>query len=131
MSDLKIMREKVRSLPLLLVDDEDLILEGTGLFLKKFFDRVDTAKNGEIALEKFKSEGPYDIVLSDIQMPRMSGDQLLESIKKIDTSVFTAIMSGSPGVGKDLENSDIYLTKPITIDSMLKLLNMIIEKKHL
>jgi YesN/AraC family two-component response regulator len=131
MNDIKTIREKVRSLHVLLVDDEDLILEGTSAFLRKFFDQVDTAKNGEIGLEKFKNDGPYDIVLSDIQMPKMSGDKLIEAIKKINTTVFTAIMSGSPGLDKDLGLCDIYLTKPITIDSMMKILNMIIAKKNL
>lgn len=131
MSDIKTMREKVRSLRVLLVDDEALILEGTGLFLRKFFDCVDTAQNGEIALEKFKNDGPYDIVLSDIQMPKLSGDKLIAAIKKIDTHVFTAIMSGSPGFGAEHDNSDIYLIKPINIDSMMQLLNMIIEKRQL
>lgn len=131
MNDVKIIKEKVRSLSVLLVDDEDLILNKMSTFLRKFFDQVDTADNGETALEKFKKDGPYDIVLSDIKMPRMSGNELIEEIKKIDKNVFTLIMSGST---EDVKESDIYdicYKKPISIDNIMNFLNMLIAKRKL
>lgn len=131
MNDCKIMREKVRSLSVLVVDDKNLILEVTSSFLRNFFDHVDTAKNGNIALEKFKKDDPYDIVLSDMKMPKMRGDQLIKEIKKIDSNVLTMIMSASPELTEELNICDMYLTKPVSIDGIIAFLDMIIEKRNL
>ncbi len=111
MNDIKTIREKVRSLHVLLVDDEDLILEGTSAFLRKFFDQVDTAKNGEIGLEKFKNDGPYDIVLSDIQMPKMSGDKLIEANKKDEYRLFLLRLCQVHRVSIKIWDSVIYISQ--------------------
>lgn len=132
MNSMKMMREKVRSLSVMLVDDEELVREGATVFLRKFFDKVDTAINGEMALEKFKSDGPYEILFTDIQMPKLRGDKLIEAVKEIDKNVFTVAMTGSTETDQALMDlSDVYLIKPINIDNMMKILNMLIERKNL
>ena len=74
---------------LMLVDDEKLILDG----LKYILDWngmgvkiVHEAKNGKEALDKFKEE-PVDIIITDINMPIISGLDLISEIKKINNTV--------------------------------------------
>ena len=51
------------------------------------------ARNGVEALEQLSSSGPYDLVLSDINMPRMDGLTLLEQIPSVDPDVRAVIVS--------------------------------------
>src|SRR4030067_1071473 len=77
----------------LVVDDEENIAEVVSLFLKSKGYFVSTAKNGEDALKILK-EDYYDLVISDIRMPKMDGLALLkETTSLYDMS--EAISSGS------------------------------------
>ena len=74
---------------LMFVDDEKLILDGLKYILdwnSMDIEIVHEAKNGKDALEKFK-EDPVDIVITDINMPIMSGLTLINEIKKINKDV--------------------------------------------
>ncbi|HAK89001.1 MAG: hypothetical protein A2X55_08720 [Nitrospirae bacterium GWB2_47_37] len=73
--------EDTRPLSILLVDDSKdnrLLIES---YLKETSHRIDTAENGETAVEKFIS-GKYDIVLMDMQMPVMDGYTAAGIIRK-------------------------------------------------
>ena len=71
------------------VDDEKLILDGLKYILdwnSMDLEIVHEAKNGRDALDKFKEE-PVDIVITDINMPIMSGLTLINEIKMINKDV--------------------------------------------
>lgn len=132
MYDLKTIREKTLPLHVLIVDDEDAIREGTMKFMKKFCDHVDGAQNGETALKMVQEQGPYDIVVTDIRMPKMSGWALAKELKSMKVEIFVAIMTGSPEMdGTQHPNSDFYMSKPIDISNMVLMLEALIEKKGL
>lgn len=63
----------------LVVDDEPKVLRITKLSLEKAGYRVVTAENGEEALGKLR-EAPYDVLVTDINMPRMTGEELCQAI---------------------------------------------------
>ncbi|MGQ9629527.1 MAG: PAS domain-containing hybrid sensor histidine kinase/response regulator [bacterium] len=76
----------------LVVDDEEVVVE----FLSRFFEargcRVDSATNGETALEKMRG-GDFDLIVCDLRMPRMGGRELYEWMRRdkphlIDRLVF-------------------------------------------
>ena len=69
---------------LLIVDDEPLILEVLSEHFKADYD-VETALNGADALGAILRERP-DVVMLDINMPRMNGVEVLKDIKQIDES---------------------------------------------
>ncbi len=132
MNDLKILREKVKTLSILLVDDDEKILNRSVVFMKKFFESVDTASNVEEALRKFIDYDGYDIVLTDIKMPGMSGWKLIEQLRKIDKNVFISVMTGSSGATEEeLLLCNLYLKKPINIDNMIMMIKKIIEKREI
>ena len=70
---------------LLIVDDEPLILEVLTEHFKTDYD-VETALNGADALGALLRSRP-DVVLLDINMPRMNGVEVLKDIKQIDESI--------------------------------------------
>lgn len=132
MNDLIKIREKVASLHVLVVDDEDELRESIIKFMKKFFTCVDGAQNGEVALNMLQKEGQYDIVITDVRMPKMSGWELLKAIKTLDKELFVTVMTGSPELdGGQKDDCDLYLSKPIDIEKMQLMMEMIIKKKGL
>jgi len=132
MNDLKKIREKVSSMNVLVVDDESAIREQAIIFMKKFCHNVDSAVNGEDALNMISKNHTYDIVLSDIRMPKMSGLELAEKINSTQKELFVALMSGSCVLYEKLNHKcDLFLEKPINLENMKAMLETVIAKKSL
>lgn len=70
---------------ILLVDDEPHVIKVLKLFLDKSGYQVSVANNGEQALAKVTTDNP-DVVITDIQMPRMTGQELCNKINESCTS---------------------------------------------
>lgn len=80
----------------MLVDDERLILQGILNIIdweKLDMEVIYIAENGKEALDKYK-ENPVDIIITDINMPVITGLGLIKSIKEINTSVKFIVLSG-------------------------------------
>jgi DNA-binding NtrC family response regulator len=78
---------------ILIVDDEPLILEVLSEHFKANYE-VETALNGTDALGAVLRQRP-DVVLLDINMPRMSGVQVLKDIKQIDESIAVIMVTAN------------------------------------
>jgi DNA-binding NtrC family response regulator len=81
---------------LLVVDDEPLILEVLTEHFKGDYD-VETALNGADALGAILRSRP-DVVMLDINMPRMNGVQVLKDIKQIDDSIAVIMVTANEQV---------------------------------
>ncbi len=77
---------------ILVVDDEESMCQYLSILLHKEGYKVDTANSATVALEKF-TDHAYDVVMTDIQMPKMTGIQLLKEIKKLDPSSPVIVMT--------------------------------------
>jgi PAS domain S-box-containing protein len=116
-----VAREDLKSLYILLVEDNtanQLLIQA---FLKKTPYKIDMAENGEIALEKFKA-GTYNLVLMDIEMPVMDGYTATKEIRKWEkenrqkaTPIIALTAHALKGhTQKSLEaGCNVHLTKPI------------------
>ena len=78
---------------LLIVDDEPLILEVLTEHFKSDYE-VETALNGADALGAILRERP-DVVMLDINMPRMNGVEVLKDIKQIDESIAVIMVTAN------------------------------------
>jgi DNA-binding NtrC family response regulator len=81
---------------LLFVDDEPLILEVLTEHFKGDYE-VETALNGADALGAILRSRP-DVVMLDINMPRMNGVQVLKDIKQIDDSIAVIMVTANEQV---------------------------------
>ncbi|MFZ5426801.1 MAG: response regulator [Thermodesulfobacteriota bacterium] len=120
------MGEKV-----LLVDDEDAIREILGLSIADLGYEVQTAANGEEALEAVQAFSP-SIVLTDIKMPGMDGIELLRRIKKLCPDIEVIMISGHGDmdlVVKSLQSEALdFITKPIRDELLVSALKRAAEK---
>lgn len=107
---------------ILVVDDEEIIRESLSLVLKKEGYAVDEAENGKAAYDKI-IENPFDIVITDLEMPGMKGIQLVEEIQKlnIQTSIIiiTAYGSLDTAIAALRNGASDYILKPIEFDELL------------
>jgi DNA-binding NtrC family response regulator len=77
---------------ILIVDDEESMCQFLAIMLRKEGFTVHAVTSGVEALKEMK-KNPYDIVMTDIQMPRMDGIQVLSGVKAIDPAVPVIIMT--------------------------------------
>ena len=116
-------------LKVMLVDDEPFILQGLKILVdwnKEGFEIVNTASNGKEALEYLKNN-EVDLIISDIQMPVMTGLELLENIQKTGVShARFAILTGYDDFSYAQRaikyNSIDYILKPVQKKDILALL---------
>ena len=102
----------------LVVDDEAMIREVITAYLSEDGYVVEEAVNGRDALEKFCA-GDFHMVLTDLEMPEMEGDELARELKKRKPSVPVILLTGHGGAmiaGREKpEGVDLVLGKPFTM----------------
>ena len=80
---------------LLVVDDEDVVREVLQKSLTLLGYCAEVASGGAEAIQKFsEAPAPYELVILDMMMPEMSGDQVFAALKEIDPQVRVLISSG-------------------------------------
>ncbi len=106
---------------ILIVDDDTAHRTMLKTLLKGWGYRVEEAQDGDIAVGKVK-EAPFDLVLMDIRMIRLSGIQALESIKTYNPAVPVIMMTAYSSVDTAVEamkkGAYDYLTKPLDFDEL-------------
>lgn len=86
MLDTQAIVSKSSQLRILYVEDEKALLEETKVIFDDIFKEVDTAINGEEALKLYKLEpNKYDIIITDLNMPKMNGLELIKNVKELNT----------------------------------------------
>ena len=78
---------------ILFVDDDLNILEAYKRQLKRQF-QVETAQGGEEGLNTIKNSGPYAVIVSDLRMPGMDGNQFLAKVKEITPESVRMMLTG-------------------------------------
>ena len=115
---------------ILVVDDEEVIVELLQEILTNAGHRVDVARNGMEALHKIRS-GSYDLILSDLKMPGMGGEELYAQIGKEKPEMLAKIVFStgdmvSPNVQKFLKQTgNRYIPKPFRLDDILRVVGEI------
>lgn len=111
--------EKLKEISILIVDDEEFILETMAHFLKRRAKHVDTARDGQQALEMYKTNR-YDVIVSDIEMPEMNGYELYEAICANGNPAKFIFLSGHDS--NDIEEQFVEQTlfKPIDKDRLIE-----------
>ncbi len=118
----------INELKVLLVDDEaDLVELFELIFRKAGFKNYCMVNSGKQAIKSFKSFRP-DLVILDIMMPDMNGEQVFDEIRSIDMSVPIVFITGKMDIEKkkyiEMDAYD-FLKKPFEINDLLNVIKSI------
>ncbi len=119
---------------ILVVDDEKFIRDILADFLSMEGYAVGTASDGAAAIEQLRSS-PYDLVITDLKMPKLGGLDLLKEISTSYPETLTIIMTGFGTVETAIDamkqGAYDYILKPFKSEEMMHTVQRGIEKRRL
>ena len=126
--------EPTESARILVVDDERVIREILAEFLTLEGFSVHTVEDGEKALTELRLR-PYDLLITDLKMPKLSGLQLLEKIEQERLGVLTVLMTGFGTVETAIEamkkGAYDYLLKPFKVEEVIHVVERALYRQRL
>ena len=122
-----------RSARILVIDDEDSVRDILFQMLKAKGHQVVVASNGEEGIERFKNE-KFDLVFTDLGMPKISGWEVGKAIKGMNPKVPIAMITGW-GIELDREKMnesgiDLIASKPFNFEQVIQLVSEAMELKE-
>jgi DNA-binding NtrC family response regulator len=115
-------------------EDEDITLKNILETLQEAGYEVTGTKNGDEALQLMETKH-FDVLITDIKMPRMNGIELMEKVKEkyteMDVIIITGFGSISSAVNAIKKGAYDYITKPFDLDELLLKVKKIQERKTL
>jgi signal transduction histidine kinase len=132
MSNVSHKMEDLRGNQLILMVDDDFLLLNMGeVVLGEYGYEVKTAANGEEALKTLKElDFKVDLVITDMVMPKMTGRELIERLKKVAPHLPILCTSGyhRPVTAKE---ETMYLRKPFTSQELVRKVKQLFAANHL
>ncbi len=120
-----------KHLKLLYVEDNKDSREMTSMILEDFFDDILIAVNGQDGYEKFMNND-IDLIITDINMPKMNGLDMIAKIKDIDSEIPILILSAHNEDDFFMKSIklgvDGYLLKPIDLDQLVIMIDKVVKK---
>ena len=118
----------------MIVDDEKNIREGLGKAMEMDGHSVYLAENGKDAYEQLNTT-EMDLVIADLKMPEMSGEELLKRITGSFPTIPVIILTGhgtiESAVNAMRDGAYDFLTKPVNLDRLSLLVNRALSNRHL
>ena len=118
----------------MVVDDEKNIREGLGKALEMDGHNIFLASNGKEAFELIKAN-EMDLVIADLKMPEMSGEELLKQISGSYPTIPVIILTGhgtiESAVNAMRDGAYDFMTKPVNLDRLSMLVSRALSNRHL
>jgi putative nucleotidyltransferase with HDIG domain len=116
----------------LIVEDDQLIAESLGDFLKKKGYEISMALNGVDGLKMVQTKS-FDVVIADVMMPEMNGIQFLEQSKYDYPDLEIILMTGYADIKVAIEamkkGASDFITKPFRLDQVERSVKRLLKKK--
>jgi len=113
----------MKSLKVLVIDDEGVICDACDLVLTEKGHTVDyckTGKTGLVAIER----GAYDVILLDMKLPDIDGMEVLKSVREKMPAPYMIVMTGYSTMSNAVQAMKLgaadYLAKPFTDDELIE-----------
>jgi len=130
---------KDNELSILYIEDNKFVQDSTMDMLEIYFDNITVADDGQDGWEKYiayyqQHDKYHDIILTDINMPRMNGIELIEKIKEVNDRQDIIVLSAHNEPENLLQLIDLqiknFILKPIDLDRFQKVFGHVIEIIH-
>ena len=117
---------------ILVVDDDDVLRESMVNILESEGYVLDVAKSGYEAEMKLRNQ-VYNLVLLDVQLPDITGIQLLSKINEFAPRTKKIVLTGYPDTESAIksvnEKADAYLLKPFNPDELLRIIALHLDEQ--
>jgi len=127
---IKRLEQIAKNMDLLYVDDNEELCRTYASFFRDIFKNVDCAYDGQEALEIYKQKS-YDLVITDINMPRMNGFTFIKEIKKIHPEQAIIIVSAYSEIAYLSQlnecHVDHFLVKPVDTKELMEKVYTVLE----
>jgi CheY-like chemotaxis protein len=120
------VRNQMPNKRILVVDDEAMVLDAVRMTLTHYGYSVETASSGAEALEKLLSTN-FDLIVTDLKMPGMTGDQLAREVKKRQPDMPVILLTGYPPERQPAE-VDAILLKPFSTTDLRATVTALMSK---
>ena len=118
---------------ILLVDDEIINLENISRFLSKQGYQVQTASNGNEAIDQI-SQNQFDLVITDLKMGDIDGIQVMKTTKELLPDAEVIMITGYATINSAVEvmshGAFYYLPKPIKLNELHSLIKKAFSENH-
>ncbi len=118
----------------LVCDDEPHIREPVAIFLRQNGFEVTTAVDGKDGLAKFE-KGDFFLVISDINMPNMTGIELLQAVRRLRPETDVVMITGNVDLDYAIQaikqGAYDYFRKPFDFEDVLLTVSRVVEKRRL
>jgi DNA-binding response OmpR family regulator len=115
---------------ILYIEDDEVVLKNISKLLQNYFAHIYTAFNGEEGYRKFLDH-KVDLLLVDIELPKLNGINLIKKIRKINSSIPIVVISAYTKTDYLLESVELkldkYIVKPFTSRKLHDLLEKLNE----
>ncbi len=117
---------------ILIVDDSKTVRNLVAFIMKKEGFKVTTAEDGLDGLEKLYSLESIDLIISDVNMPRMDGFSFIKTVREQEAyRDVPIIVLSTEGQDKDIQTglglgANLYMVKPAQPDKMVKNVKMLL-----
>jgi CheY-like chemotaxis protein len=119
-----------RSVSVLVVDDEEPVRKFVDRVLREAGYQTAIAADGPEALERAAQLGGLDILVTDVMMPKMSGDELARRLREVRPAVKILYLTGfSDDLFKEkttLREDEAYLDKPCSVRSLQQAVSLLV-----
>jgi diguanylate cyclase (GGDEF)-like protein len=127
--------ETLKNIKVLYVEDELDIQQTTLEILESIFDVVIPASNGVEAFDLYTDHGDFDILVTDINMPKMDGIELIKKIRSIDNNLPITITTAHTEVDFLHESINLgvngYTLKPVNLIKLIETISKAVESRVL
>jgi DNA-binding response OmpR family regulator len=118
---------------ILIVDDDAITRKIIFKSLQEYFSRIVVATDGEDALKKYQAENSFDIVITDVNMPKMNGIELSKAMRSIKQDQPIIILSSTTDANSLISLIEIgidnFLLKPFEFERLARKILNILENE--
>ncbi|MDD3312971.1 response regulator [Pseudodesulfovibrio sp.] len=117
---------------ILIVDDSKTVRNLVAFIMKKEGFKVTTAEDGLDGLEKFYSSAAVDLIVSDVNMPRMDGLTFIKTVREQDAyKDIPIVVLSTEGQDKDIQTgltvgANLYMVKPAQPEKLVRNVKMLL-----